>query len=88
VYSCFGIFIIFLSNVTSILHHPWKTIFRGKLTRASDNYLSQLNQTPYINGYFIARQDRHSELFPHLHNQKIISIVFLKLDQSSINTVT
>jgi restriction system protein len=32
VYSCFGIFIVFLSKVTSILRHPWKTIFRGNLT--------------------------------------------------------
>ncbi|MDP2815356.1 MAG: hypothetical protein Q8O19_01595, partial [Rectinemataceae bacterium] len=33
VYSCFGIFfIVFLSKVTLILRHPWKTIFRGKVT--------------------------------------------------------
>ena len=31
VFSCFGIFIMFLSNVLSILHHPYKTVFRGKL---------------------------------------------------------
>ncbi|OZA39005.1 MAG: addiction module antidote protein, HigA family [Hydrogenophilales bacterium 17-64-34] len=33
VYSCFGIFFIFpLPKLTSILRHPWKTIFRGKLS--------------------------------------------------------
>ena len=32
VYSRFVIFIIFLSCVSDILRHPWKTIFRGKVT--------------------------------------------------------
>ncbi|HWP01625.1 MAG TPA: hypothetical protein VNL74_13560, partial [Methylococcus sp.] len=31
VYSCFGIFIAFLSSVIVILRHHWKTIFRGKV---------------------------------------------------------
>jgi hypothetical protein len=29
--ACFGIFIVSISNVTSIIRYPWKTIFRGKL---------------------------------------------------------
>ncbi|HWP01669.1 MAG TPA: hypothetical protein VNL74_13785, partial [Methylococcus sp.] len=32
VYSCFGIFIAFLSSVIVILRHHWKTIFRGKVS--------------------------------------------------------
>ena len=33
VYSCFGIFIVFLSISNSILRYPWKTIFRGKVSK-------------------------------------------------------
>jgi hypothetical protein len=30
VYACFGIFITLFSKASHILHHPWKTNFRGK----------------------------------------------------------
>jgi hypothetical protein len=32
VYCCFGIFIVSPFMVTAIIHHLWKTKFRGKLT--------------------------------------------------------
>jgi hypothetical protein len=32
VYACFGIFIVSPFMVTAIIHHPWKTKFRGKIS--------------------------------------------------------
>jgi hypothetical protein len=54
VYSCFGIFIVFLSNVTVILCHPWKTFFQGKVIPKQE-FLSLLGKMHALGSKSTAR---------------------------------